>query len=523
MAADRGVRAARPRGSRAADAALLVTVLAAPALATCGLLAWLFGATLLDYFPAVSDELAYYQQIATFAAAGFGGGYFTFDERAAPAAFSRFGVHGPAFPVAYGTLGRLIGWTYTSGPIVNLAVLAAATAAFAALTRPTRRQLLLAGAAISTSWWVLLMASITMQETLNQAGFVIVAGLVAPILQGHPGARRAAQLAAALVLLVALSILRPTNWVVAPALALAVWADRPRRALAAFAAGGLATGGFWLLWRYLSAPIPSLAIELDRLRGAGVALTLARGALDQAARNWTGIFDVRVFVADPFYQHVMFEAAALAAVTGLLAGVALVRSRIRPAGMRPSGEIAFRVDAFVGVTLALALTAFLFFYFDSEASISRVTAPFLLLALLVMTATGVRGPVVVGLVAANLLVAPSFVERYRDWRSELFTYDRRPLERFRADVAPFVTFDPGRGGWCNTLLTTVYPREIVAVPPGIGLSVARDPGSIDAPVKSKYLLLDGDAAAAYERMARLRRLTATAFGNLYLNLDAPCG
>ena len=135
------------------------------------------------------------------------------------------------------------------------------------------------------------------------------------------------------------------------------------------------------------------------------------------------------------------------------------------------GRSRLKVDLFNLLVLGLALVALLGFYFDSEASISRVMAPFLLLSLLVLVATHLRTWIVVGAVAANLLVAPSFLATYRLWRADLFNYDSSRYEVFRAQLAPWLTFDPRRTPWCNTLLTMTYEREIVAVPAGVGLSV----------------------------------------------------
>ena len=111
-------------------------------------MATLFNASLLDYFPLVSDEIAYQRQIAAFVQAGFNGGYFTAYEQPAPFTFSHFSVHGPAFPVIYGLVGRIVGWQLYSGPLFNLAVLAFATATFLAMGRLSRTQILATGAVI---------------------------------------------------------------------------------------------------------------------------------------------------------------------------------------------------------------------------------------------------------------------------------------------------------------------------------------------------------------------------------------
>jgi hypothetical protein len=108
----------------------------------------------------------------------------------------------------------------------------------------------------------------------------------------------------------------------------------------------------------------------------------------------------------------MFEAAAISLGCAVLMANAWRR--------HARTTLAFRADSFNLLTLGLALAAFLGFYFDAEASISRVTAPFVLFALLVFVAARVRTWMVAGVIAANLLVAPSFLAFFRDWRSNTF-------------------------------------------------------------------------------------------------------
>ena len=136
-------------------------------------------------------------------------------------------------------------------------------------------------------------------------------------------------------------------------------------------------------------------------------------------RNNAEIFEPAAFLGAPFFQHVMFESVAVALLCLPLAAFAARRR-----------APAFKADLFNLLTLGLALVAFLGFYFDSEASISRVTAPFLLMALLTYVATRVRTAVVVAAIVANLLVAPSFVATYRTWRIDLFRTTGRGTSSF---------------------------------------------------------------------------------------------
>jgi hypothetical protein len=228
-------------------------------------------------------------------------------------------------------------------------------------------------------------------------------------------------------------------------------------------------------------------------------------------RSNTEIFELAPFLGAPFYQHVMFEAVA---ITTLCIPLAIFAAWRR--------SPALTADVFNLFTLALALIAFLGFYFDSEASISRVTAPFVLLVLLVYVATDVRRWIVAGVIATNLLVAPSFLAVYRVWRTDLFVNDQSRYQQFRDQLTPWLAFDSRRTSWCNTLLTTTYAREIVAVPAGIGLSVGRPATELTPPIKSGYVLLTPDSIHDFGDKAQLQHLATTVLGELYSNRDAAC-
>jgi hypothetical protein len=92
----------------------------------------------------------------------------------------------------------------------------------------------------------------------------------------------------------------------------------------------------------------------------------------------------------------------------------------------------------------------------------------------------------------------------------------------RTQLTPLLRFDHERTPWCNTLLTTTYQREIVAVPAGIGLSVGRPADELTPPIKSGYVLLTTDSVQAFGDKARLQHLATTALGELYVNRDAGC-
>jgi hypothetical protein len=328
----------------------------------------------------------------------------------------------------------------------------------------------------------------------------------------------------ALVMLVVASVLRPTNWIVALPLVLAgmSW-QRPARVIAATIAAGLGIPVFWLVWRYVSAPIPDLAIDFSPATGTGAVALVTGYFFDHLQRN-ASIFDLRAFLAAPFFQHVMFECVAIVLACAVLtvgSGRAAWTGRGNQS-VAPPALVRFKVDLFNLLTLGLTLVALLGFYFDAEASISRVTAPFVLMSLLLLVAMRSRGWIVALAVAAQILVAPSFVSTYRAWRTDLFRHSPARYELFRSQVAPLLTFVPAKSAWCNTLLTTTSAREIVGVPDGIGLSIGSPSTQVASPIKSGYLLVTADNAEDLRQRVRLRHLATTALGELYANDDAAC-
>ena len=503
---------------------LIVLVLAAPSILTSVLVSRLFNASILDYFPSLSDEIVYHHQIGTFVSAGFKGGYYGFYEATAPLSVSHFGVHGPAFPVMFGLPGRLMGWHLYSGPLFNLLLLAAAVAGFLVLTDASRTTIVSAGALILTSWWVILNLSTTMQETLNQAFMIVVAGLTTRRLRDLSPGR--ATLWLTLAILAVSSVLRPTNWILAAPL---VFAELAPAGLGLACLGALVTTTglplFWMLWRYISAPIPGLTIDLPGLTGTRAAARLSAYFLHQIAENGAAILNVKSLTSEPFWQHVVFESLLLTGVVAASAGAAMNRAWTDQAGSTFSRlwkNMRFRVDVFSFLSLGSALIAFFGFYFDAQGSISRVTTPFLLLCLLILAATGGRGMLLGAILVANVFVMPSFVRQYRDLRIEAFTFDRTNYERLREELAAHIVFNPNQGPWCNTLLVMNFRQELLAVPPGIGLSFGSPTKSVLDPVKSNWLLLTEDDLSTLEDRARLEHVATTALGELYRNLGARC-
>jgi hypothetical protein len=170
---------------------LAICLLVCPFAVTEAMLVWRLHSTLgVCDAVVMDDECHYWNEIATYQDVGFRGGYFVDAERPAPARWSHFGPHGPAFPVLYGSLARVFGWDAATGPLFNLGVLAAGMLAWLALVRPDVRSLAAVLFVLATFWPCPIYLPATLQETLHQAIAFVLAGLAHRAVNGSDSGAR---------------------------------------------------------------------------------------------------------------------------------------------------------------------------------------------------------------------------------------------------------------------------------------------------------------------------------------------
>jgi hypothetical protein len=268
------------------DAALTACLLLAPAGVVSVLLATKLNATLGDCGPLGDDDAHYWDEVASYSRVGLGGGYFVANEQPAPARWTHFGPHGPAFPVFYGTLARFLGWRESSAPLFNLLVLAAGSAAWILLARPDTPRLATALLLTATFWPCLLFVPATMQESLHCAFAFVLAGLAHGAVNGRDTRMRSfwpffvAALVAATFRITWVVVLLPMAAVVVPA------AGRRAR-VAVLAAVALAMPSLCWLSREVCAGYPnffSAALALgrrDAVAGFHAVASHARLSLDE--------------------------------------------------------------------------------------------------------------------------------------------------------------------------------------------------------------------------------------------------
>jgi hypothetical protein len=466
-----------------------------------------FGVPLSAYRPVINDEVAYWHQALTFARAGFDGGYYTLGEVTNPSGITPFGPHGPGFAVLYGTAGAIFGWYRHTAVILNLVAIGAAAWFWTSVTRPSIPRLLLGAAMLLTFWHMLYWAPTGMQESLHHAGAIAMAGCFAAVLGPD---RRGRVVALGWVALAVLAFVRPSWMLLFPLWAIASTRSSSRRVTVVTIAGSL-IASMLILFAYsrMTAPYEE---GFFFLRAASLSLG-AQAVLENVTGNLR-----RLGMPDQFHPIELlqrYQYGALLLATTIAAVAVMWRGQTR--GQTPHFAVA-------AAALALALCAMLLLYQFTNFAEHRVLSAFLLFGtMLCITAPGRIGPALAaGIVVISLVNArPSLVELEDTWRDR-FVWDRRSVSELEYALGATVVYDPDSSRWCNTLLTSQYPPQLIGVPAGIGLSVVRKPERMTLPPRSQYLLLDDDVRAAFAGPLNLETIATLPYGTLYVNRDANC-
>ncbi|MDZ4765064.1 MAG: hypothetical protein SGI73_10985 [Chloroflexota bacterium] len=503
--------------TRRALTLLYVLIAMIPIALTLILLVGGLGVRLADYQPIWVDELVYWHESATFDAVGFDGGYYTSGETPARASFTHFGAHGFGFAALMGGLARPFAWSYHTVPILNAFMLSAALALYLGVTRPRGVALWIAAAAIAAWYPLTLYLALTMQETFHHAVAAVLAAGFAILLRAEPSPRaRHSVIVVEIVVLVIASLVRVT-WSLAffPLFLLAVPAapdgyGQRRRWFSAFviAFGIVAVSAGVYLWTtgvYSGGFLGVWTRELGRARFFGVSL-IANNMLNNLALL------VRGNPLEIVLRAQLIALGALSLISLVQAGRTHGRRGILPA--RDAALFAFLLGT------VLILQSALYDVFDWRDY--RVFAPLVFLGLLVLIARG-RWRIAGLLLALNLLALPSYWGVFNNFHLPKYTFERTRIAAFGDATAAGIVYEADApSAWCNTLLTSFYTPELLALPPGIGFASSDGIRNTDAPLRSRYLLLRDDDWTWAQRTTRMEWLTETAIGAIYLNLDADC-
>ena len=489
---------------------VVVAVLAAgPALFTLFLLGHYFQADLSNFDPAFDfDQYIYVREAATFAAAGFDGGYYGGNGHVAR--IGRFGPHGPAYAVLYGGLARLFGgWRDALAPAVNLAVVTAALLASArGLSLPV-----FAGLALAL---VLFPSAILYLPTAYQDPFQFVVGLLLALALAGLFRRaekdgvappRHALAVAGLVLAAALT--RPTWAALFPAVVFLGTPGRWRDMALSLVLGG---AGLVLAYGLFSLTVPAWTVNA----GPGYLTALAGGDpgpfVDVLSRNLAGLLDF-ADNRDHFLTLLLMLCATALAV-----------------GLGGFGRTGRRLAAVHLCNMLLPLAAYVAVYTGSGRHLTRLLAAHfvLTLALAARSLPGRRPALVLAVtLGGGLGLLPMTLHTYTLFTRAAYEdiFDLRPrIEAFRRTTDPALSLTlSARDPWQRTLAVAVGDLTVpfLGTPPAYGLEVYTRSG-FEHPIKAGFVLLDAAGAAVAKTHTPLTVICDTPFGTLYRN-DAAFG
>jgi len=461
-----------------------------PALVALAFAGHLFRATPRDSVPVVDDEIAFWNQIAAFERAGFSGGYHTVNEIPSRAGFSRFGPHGPAYPLLYGSIARISGWRPYSASVVSMVLVSlAATWWYVASGGGTWAAL-----AIATFWPLILFLPSARQESLH---FALALTFAAATVQLLASSRPVSAWVPLLSGCYLAGLLRPT-WALL-AIPGAWLAYRDHTLGTRLAAVGAAVAGVIVVtaaFGWLAAPYPGAILSASTTDPWPLILQgLARLPVNAAT-----FVDPRS--NEPMVVFIRYEALAI------LIGAALDVSRARDR----SASHAMLPAILMGVMFAALFVA---------GSVElwrdlRAVSPMLLVALLVWLPSGARFSRAIVLV--NALAAPLALSTFASWHTERYQSTLK-TSYVRAAITDTLVFRENEPGWTNTLLVhaDAVDPALVALPHGISISVAIAWEDIVLPPRSRYLLLRPQDVDALRGRFPLRPLATTPIGTLYEN------
>jgi hypothetical protein len=500
-----------PTGAKSLRLAVYAATVLSPVVVLFLLLHCGFGAAPGDYVPWSSDNVDYWHETLSFQEKGLACGYYGYEEK--PASLGRYGGHGPFFPMLYGALARLTGWEYGTAVFYNTALLVLAWAAFLSLLRPSLKESLFHFTFALTFTPVFYWQVALMQEPMQFALAIVLAGLFALFLERRERRQAAGPGWTLFAFVFLASLLRPTWAFLFIPLFLLVrkGGSLAKPLLAAVALIGLSAASYAVF----VAPYPydpSLLRDVIDLALGGPA-----GPLWEHARyNTTEVFTNR----NLFYPNlVSYE--ILFFLGFCLTWLAWLRTRGQGGGHE--GLVPRLVTA---TFLVVAMFGFLFcIYVVNGSLITKHLAPAFVFGILILAR---RLPLKYCylFIAINILTMPAFLANVRSTYYTSYVksgFLHKQIDAFKASISPFIVYEPDAPPWCNTMAMTNFPGVISALPAGVAFNNVYFKETLQAPLKSRYILVASQEA--HDEIAKrnsIELLTRTAYGDLYLNKSSPC-
>ncbi len=468
-----------------------------------------------------NDQMSYWLQVRTFAAAGFGGGYYTANEVPAPVDFIHFFSWGPLIPTVYGSIARIIGWEMWTPLVLHSVWMALATTAFLQIVKPDLRRSLAFAFLLAAFPPLVLFFPTLMAEVINYAVAIALAAGFYGLLKSE---QKRGSLIYLLLMLTLAGLLR-TTWMIL-VVPLATYLALSKKNLAHGALGALIGSfvflSFYIITQQVAAPFPNVASFIFTRLATDFAEGLALARL-----NFTINLSELLMPAYNLETLLMWQ-VYLVIIDATLNFISTVSRK----GKAAIGDDDAMLSLLHIFNLVVIILIVLLLYSTSSLRLYRVLAPHLLLSVVLMIATRRTAPVVLifvlmlaslyPLIAAHSeIVDRNFFESA--WTDEEVVAIRTIYEEHGIQYDGTAT-----NAWCNTMIMNIdvyaHAEYLVALDDGIGVGIVLIE-FLDEPLpfRSHYIFLTDEHSQNFPFLSDFDLLqTIEGVGAIYHNPNTEC-
>jgi hypothetical protein len=492
----------------------IVLVASLPALVTFGLLNFGLNAKISDFRPAYwNDQVGYWHEARTFSQYGFKGGYYGWDEKPALAKFNRYDVTGLAYPMIFGTVGRIVGWFSYLPIFLNMGLLAFSLIVFMKYASYGKKQILTTGLLILILWPVLTYLPTSSPEPLNQAIGILLAGGFLFIIRNNNEDMKIYHKIGLLIVLIIASLIRMSwSFLIFPFLMLIWNGNFSKRLFFSITVSIVLIISIMWINSYINPPVGNVIYSL-------INITINNGpkVLMDHMIGQTNRFSLRVNRINLVVTIQLL----------ILVGWSIIRFFSLRKGKNNHADFPLQALPIFNIYNLVILFGFsLFFYL--VFGFHRVFIPPIILSSLLLIAWEEYKPIIAIFLVSIIGIMP-FYEFYQEL-GKSFQPDTKEIESNQKAIEEIIVFDEEtENPWCNTLLIPVgyYKHIVTLIPSGIGISSIVKPTELNFPLKSKYLLFpqltySTEDYLIYSDKLNTEIIATLSMGDIYYNLDSGC-
>lgn len=501
-----------------------------------------------------SDDIHYWTQMKNFAFHGFSSGYHSLDEKIPKASFIHFGMHGPGHAILYGSILSLFPWRDWGGIAVNtLLIFSALIVLLRALNLKLWSERIFTLIVFASFQPVILMLPTQMYESMHYAYAILYAYTIYTLSQ-----KKASTLftLAHGFMLFAFCAMRASWCLYTPIFFWFVF-DRKKRGhwLKTLVSAGIFSVLAVRIYQYVASPFPIGLRFLD-------VVHLKDSFVKLFTYAYNNLRDVNLW--GPGYNNATDKILWAQMILGMTLSLACTahyfirywKSRSRPSVKVQESLISWGIYCF---SFWVIIGGVSFAYFCVGSWFSRVVSVYFLFTVCLMLLR--RDKIATAFIAAITIFHIATISKFDDAFSVVAGrgFDKTAtakINQMRNDIEKLVSYHPGQGPWCNTMLSLLpAPYQYVefeAIPGGIGVGVTLFWQILKFPLQSRYVIfrdseeyrksnhltvkeVDNETlhityhhdATPYDKvdwdgLIRLKYLGKTPIGSVYLNLDARC-